>query len=186
MGCLAGRRRVSGQSSGSRDKFAIRMMLRPKPIVWGLHWTSAAAVLFLLLSSLGSGLGFTPRPFVASWIGWHLSVGVFLLTLLAIRLPISMVFRPGAFSARAMLFLSTAATCAVGVFAYQKPPIGRAARLFNVFEMPTLVRLSHSSHNMLLEFHTLLALLVLALLCIHVVLGLRALPMMLWPWRRSR
>lgn len=40
--------------------------LSPSAVVWLLHWVSALLVLFLLATSLASGLGITARVFPAS------------------------------------------------------------------------------------------------------------------------
>ena len=45
-------------------------------MVWLLHWVSAILVLYLLLTSLTSGLGLSQRVSLSNWMNWHLSAGI--------------------------------------------------------------------------------------------------------------
>ena len=175
----------------------------PSVIVWSLHWVSALLVLFLLVTSLTSGLGFTKRSIPAVWMDWHLSAGVALLVITAVRMKTShpwngltRVFAFGKADAgaiKSVLLLGTLAVALLGLAIFQKPPFGRSGYLFGLFPMPTLVRLDHSFHNVVINLHIALSCLIIALIIAHVRAGLRRAPtdgrsrlaIMLWPWRRN-
>ena len=172
-------------------------------VTWILHWISALLVLFLLMTSLGSGLGFTKRLFPNIWMDWHLSVGIALLAVTAIRLKTSKLWSGfyrvrtwyglGAGFTRSLLLISVSAVLVSGLTIFQKPPLGRAGYLFGLYPMPTLIRLGHSFHNIVIELHISLACLVAGLVIVHALQGSRPfsairqsrLASMLWPWRRN-
>ena len=60
--------------------------------------------------------------------------------------------------------------------------------------MPTLIRLDHSIHNVIINLHIALSCIIAVLIVAHVVAGLRRIPangrsrllIMLWPWRNYR
>ena len=178
-------------------------VLHPTFIVWMLHWVSALLVLFLLATSLASGLAFTKRLLPVMWMDWHLSAGVALLALTAIRMKTSRpwnglarVFafgRRDAEAIRSVLLLVVFATLLTGLMIFQKPPFGRTGYLFGLFPMPTLIRLDHSIHNVIIDLHIALASLIAGLIVAHVFKGLRRGPAggrarigtMLWPWRKN-
>lgn len=172
----------------------------PSVVVWLLHWVSALLVLFLLGTSLASGLGFTTRVFPAAWMDWHLSAGVALLTVSIVRFGTSRPFkalahlfafnRPDAQTVKSVLFLVVIIAVLSGLAIFQKPPFGRAGTLFGWIPMPTLIRLDHSIHNVIIDIHIALSCIVVALLMMHVIAGLQRnraggqsrLAIMLWPW----
>lgn len=178
-------------------------VLRPSFMVWTLHWISALLVLFLLATSVASGLGFTKRLMPAMWMDWHLSAGVALLALTAIRMKTSHpwiglahVFtygRPGAEAIRSGLLLGVFAALLSGLIIFQKPPFGRTGYLFGLFPMPTLVRLDHSVHYVIIDLHIALSCLIAGLIVAHVFKGMLRAPAggrpriatMLWPWRKN-
>lgn len=179
-------------------------LLRPSFVVWMLHWVSTLLVLFLLATSLASGLGFTKRPFPAVWMDWHLSTGVALLALTAIRMKTShpwngltRAFASGRLYALAIkpsLFFAVVLVVLSGLAIFQKPPFGRAGTLFGLVPMPTLIQLNHYLHNVIIDLHIVLSFIVLALIIAHFVTGVRRIPevgqsrlaVMLWPWRRNQ
>ena len=57
----------------------------PSLIVWLVHWISAILVVFLLATSLVSGLGLTTRLFPSAWMDWHLSSGITLCVVTILR-----------------------------------------------------------------------------------------------------
>lgn len=178
-------------------------VLRPSFMVWTLHWVSTLLVLFLLVTSLASGLGFTKRPFPAVWMDWHLSAGVALLVMTVVRMktshPWSGLTRAIAFgrwntqAIKPVLLFAVFLVLFSGLAIFQKPPFGRAGTLFGLIPMPTLIRLNHSIHNVIIDLHIALSIIVVALTITHVVAGLRRTPtygrsllaIMLWPWRRN-
>src|SRR5688572_4032133 len=125
--------------------------------VWLLHWVSALLVLFLLTTSLASGLGVTARILPASWMDWHLSAGVALLAMTIARFRTSRPFKglahlfafnwPDAQAVKSVLFLVVVVVVLSGLAIFQTPPFGRSGVLFGLFPMPTFVRLDHSIHN---------------------------------------
>lgn len=177
--------------------------LSPSVVVWLLHWVSALLVLFLLATSLTSGLGITGRILPAAWMDWHLSAGVALLALSIVRLRTSRSFdgfarlfafkRPDAQAVKSALLLVVLIVALSGLAIFQKPPFGRSGVLFGLFPMPTLVRLGRSIHNVIIDIHIVLSCVVAVLLMAHIIAGLRRLPVsgktrlasMLWPWRKG-
>ena len=175
----------------------------PSIVVWLLHWVSALLVLFLIATSLTSGLEITARLFPAKWMDWHLSAGVALLAITAVRMKSSRPWnsltriialgKVDAGAIRSVLLFGTLIVTLLGVAIFQKPPFGRSGYLLGLFPMPTLVRLDHSLHNVVIDFHIALSCLIAALIIAHVIAGLRCAPMhgrsrlaiMLWPWRKS-
>lgn len=176
-------------------------LLSPTVVVWALHWVSALLVLFLLATSLTSGLGITTRQFPASWLDWHLSAGVFLLLTTVVRMKTSHTWNELARAktintqaTKSVLLLVVLVVVMLGLAIYQKPPFGRSGILFGLFPMPTLLRLDHSIHNAIINLHIALSCIIAALIIVHVRAGLRRLPansqsrlaIMLWPWRKRR
>jgi cytochrome b561 len=178
--------------------------LSPSIAVWLLHWVSALLVLFLLTTSLTSGLGITTRQFPASWLDWHLSAGVFLLLVTVVRMktshPWNELGRVFSFrkqdtrAIKSVLLLVVLAVGVSGLTIFQKPPFGRSGILFGSYPMPTLLRLDHSIHNVIINLHIALSCIIAALIIVHVRAGLRRLPansqsrlaIMLWPWRKRK
>ncbi len=176
---------------------------QPSLMVWLLHWVSAILVLYLLLTSLTSGLGVSQRVSAANWMDWHLSAGIAVFVTSAIRLWTSnpwknlvCVFRskePATGAIKSILLLTVFATAITGLTIYQKSPFGKSAIIFEVFPMPTLIRLNHSVHNVVIDIHIALALIIAALIVMHVIDGFRKNAMsgksrfatMAWPWRRE-
>jgi cytochrome b561 len=173
----------------------------PSVAVWLLHWISALLVLFLLAMSLTSGLGVTARPFPAAWMDWHLSAGIVLIAVTVVRLPswrpwrqpgrMITVNRASAQTIRSILLLAVFLVALSGLTIFQKPPFGRSGILFGWFPMPTLMRLDHSIHNVIINLHIALSCVIAVLLIMHIIAGLRRirvngpspLATMLWPWR---
>lgn len=166
---------------------------------WTAHWTSALLAFFLLATSLGSGLGIVRRPFPASWIDWHLTAGIALLTVTFIRVGTMRSFGslrqairasvPGSLAINYWLLLLLLADGLTGLAIYQRPPFGRGAYLFRLLPMPTLLRLEHSLHNTVIIVHIALSSFLLLLIAVHIGKGLNptsrsALSRMLWPWRQ--
>jgi cytochrome b561 len=175
--------------------------LSPSIGVWLLHWVSALLVLFLLTTSLTSGLGITTRQFPASWLDWHLSAGVFLLLVTVVRMKTShpwnelaRVKKTNAQATKPVLLLVVLVVGISGLAIFQKPPFGRSGVIFGLFPMPPLLRLDHSIHNIIINFHIALSCIIAALIIVHVRAGLRRLPangqsrlaIMLWPWRNRK
>lgn len=174
-------------------------VLRPSFMVWTLHWTSTLLVLYLLATSLASGLGLTKRFLPAMWMDWHLSAGVALLVLTAIRMwtsrpwiGLARVFRVGGWhshATRSVLLFAVFAVILSGLAIFQKPPFGRTGYLFGSFPMPTLIRLDHSVHSVIIGLHIVLSCLVAGLIIAHASTGLRGgrprIGAMLWPWRKG-
>lgn len=177
--------------------------LSPSAVVWFLHWVSALLVLFLLATSLVSGLGVTSRFFRASWMDWHLSAGVALLAVSIVRLKTSRPFRgfgdvfafskPDAQAVKSDLFLVVLVVVISGLAIFQKPPFGRSGVLFGLFPMPTLIRLDHSIHYVIIDIHIALSCVIAVFLIAHIITGLQhtraggqsRLAIMLWPWRKG-
>lgn len=175
---------------------------RPSLIVWFLHWLSALLVIYLLATSLLSGLGLSQRISPGNWVDWHLSVGMALLTITAVRLWTSHPWRDVTRSCtikkhdfratKSFLLLVVLLTNIVGLTIFQKSPLGRAGIVFGVFPMPTLIRLNHSLHNLAIDLHIGLAYLVAVLMIVHIISALKTkvvqgrsrFATMLWPWRR--
>jgi cytochrome b561 len=172
-------------------------------VVWLLHWVSALLVLFLLATSLASGLGVTARILPAAWVDWHLSAGVALLAVTIVRLKTSRPFggfvdvfafsKAGAQAVKSALLLIVLIVALSGLAIFQKPPFGRSGVLFGLFPMPTFVRLDHSIHNVIIDIHIALSCVIAVLLMVHTIAGLQRLPVsgqsrlasMLWPWRKG-
>ena len=173
-------------------------------LIWFLHWVSALLVVYILATSLGSGLGLSQRISPGSWLDWHLSAGIAVLTINAIRLwtshPWKDVTRSCAFkkfdfgATKSFLLLVVLFTSTVGLMIFQKSPLGRAGLVFGLLPMPTFIRLSHSVHNLAIDLHIALACLVAVLLLVHISRGFRKnaaqahsrFATMLWPWPRKR
>ncbi len=175
-------------------------VLSPSIIVWVLHWTSALMVLFLLTTSLTSGLGITRRLFPGLWMDWHLSVGILLLVVTVVRLKFSLsrkLLSPMRLSIaqriKGILILMVLVVGISGLTIFQKPPFGRSGMLFGSFPMPTLIRLDHSVHYVIIDLHIILSCVIAGLLIWHIKAGLQRVPpngqsrlaTMLWPWRNS-
>ena len=174
---------------------------RPSFTVWTLHWVSALLVLFLLATSLASGLGFTKRLLPAMWMDWHLSAGVVLLVVTAIRMKssrpwngLTRIFLGRGWDVQAIkpfLLFVLILVLLSGLVIFQKPPIGRAGILFGLFPMPTMVRLDHSFHSWAIDLHIALSFAAAVLVIAHAAWGLRRsavlgrsrIAVMLWPWR---
>lgn len=177
--------------------------LFPSVVTWLLHWVSALLVLFLLATSLASGLGITARFFPASWMDWHLSAGVALLAVSIVRLRTSRPFggygnifafsKLDAQAVKSALFLMVLVVVVSGLAIFQKPPFGRSGVLFGLFPMPTLIRLDHSIHYVIIDIHIALSCIIAVLLIAHIIVGLQRaraggqsrLAIMLWPWRKG-
>jgi cytochrome b561 len=177
--------------------------LSPSVVAWLLHWVSALLVLFLLATSLASGLGITSRFFPASWMDSHLSAGVALLAVSIVRLKTSKPFRgfahmftfsmPDAQAVKSALFLVVLVVVISGLAIFQKPPFGRSGVLFGLFPMPTLIRLDHSIHYVIIDIHIVLSSIIAVFLIAHIIAGLQRtraggqsrLAIMLWPWRKG-
>ena len=130
----------------------------------------------------------------------HLSVGVGLLAITLFR--IGMIFSQGRKNGavmsgwkatallRYLLLFVVLLVMLTGLPIYQKPPLGGSSYLFGWVTMPTIVRLEHGLHNLVINVHILLSSLMLVLLVSHVVAGLKRkkgsrrsqLLHMLWPW----
>ncbi len=175
---------------------------KPSPLitVWVLHWTSALWVIFLLLTSLTSGLGLTARLFPGSWMNWHLSIGILLLVATAARLVL--LFKGNFLTSIRQLFahwikltllLIVFIAGLLGLVVFQKPPFGPSGVLFGSFPMPTLIRLDHSIHNVIINLHIALSCIIAVLLIFHMKAGFQRLPsigrsrlaVMLWPWPKN-
>lgn len=134
---------------------------------------------------------------------WHLSAGVALLAVSIVRLKTSESFggfarlfafnRPDAQAVKAALFLVVLVVVISGLAIFQKPPFGRSGVLFGLFPMPTLVRLDHSIHNVIIDIHIVLSCVIAVLPIAHIIAGLQRtraggqsrLASMLWPWRKG-
>lgn len=175
-------------------------VLSPSVIVWLLHWTSAFLVLFLLITSLTSGLGIARRLFPGSWMDWHLSVGILLLVVTVVRLKFSLSGKrlsPMSLSPaqriKWLLLLMVLVVGISGLTIFQKPPFGRSGMLFGSFPMPTLIRLDHSVHYVIIDLHIVLSCVIAGLLIWHIKAGFQRLSsnghsrlaIMLWPWRKN-
>lgn len=175
-------------------------VLSPSIIVWVLHWISALLVLFLLTTSLTSGLGITRRLFPGSWMDWHLSIGILLLIITIVRLKFSLsgkLLSPMrlliAQKIKWVLLLLVLVVGISGLTIFQKPPFGRSGVLFGSFPMPTLIRLDHSVHYVIIDLHIALSCIIAGLLIWHIQQGFQRLPsngqsrlaIVLWPWRNS-
>jgi cytochrome b561 len=175
----------------------------PSLIVWSLHWVSALLVLYLLATSLMSGLGLSQRISPGNWMDWHLSSGIALLVITIIRLWTSDLWR-GLFhvfafrrsetgTTKSILLLTVFATVASGLTIFQKSPFGGVGLVFGAFPMPTLIRLNHSVHNLVIDLHIALAFAIAAVVIVHIRDGLRKGSVsgrsrfitMLWPWRKT-
>lgn len=175
----------------------------PQPTLrtWAIHWTAAFLALFLTVTSVPPAFMFFKRPFPGSWTDLHLSAGVALLVITLFRIATILPFgaicdsllsrRNGAKATKYWLLLVVLAATLTGLPIYQKPPLGMSSYLFNLVPMPTIVRLDHGLHNLVIYIHIALSSLLLALIAAHVISGLRRdregakqpLAMMLWPWR---
>ena len=176
----------------------------PSLIVWFFHWVSALLVVYLLATSLASGLGLSQRISPGNWLDWHLSVGIAVLTITAIRLWTSHPWRDVTRSCaikkfdfratKSVLLLVVFLTSMVGLTIFQKSPLGRAGIVFGVLPMPTLIRLNHSVHSLVIDLHIALAYLIAVLMIVHIITGLKTkvvqgrsrFATMLRPWRRKR
>ena len=173
---------------------------QPSLIVWSLHWVSALLVLYLLATSLTSGLGLSQRISLGNWMNWHLSSGIALLVITIIRLWTSNLwrglFRVFAFrksetgTTKSILLLTVFVTGVTGLTIFQKSPFGGVGLVFGAFPMLTLIRLNHSVHNLVIDLHIALASAIAAVVIVHIRDGLRKSAVsgrshfatMLWPW----
>jgi cytochrome b561 len=132
----------------------------------------------------------------------HLSTGIALLVITLLRIAMMLPFGRtrrsllsgwrGTAAIKYWLLLVALAATLTGLPIYQKPPLGRNIYLFNLVPMPTIVRLDHGLHNLIINIHIVLSSLLLVLIAAHVTDGLRRsqgagrslLSAMLWPWRR--
>lgn len=171
-------------------------------MVWLLHWVSAILVLYLLSTSLTSGLGVSQRVSPANWMDWHLSAGIAVFVTSVIRLWTSnpwknlvCVFKskkPETGVIKSILLLTVFATATTGMAIFQRSPFGRTGTIFGFLPMPTLIRLNHSVHGVVIGVHIALAFVTAVLAIVHLVDGLRKSPIsgrsslatMLWPWRK--
>ena len=175
---------------------------QPSLIIWLLHWVSAILVLYLLSTSLASGLGVSERVSPANWMDWHLSAGSALLVITMARLwtskPLGGLTRMFASkkletgTIKSILLLTVFATATTGMTIFQRSPFGRTGTIFGLLPMPTLIRLNHSVHGVVIDVHIALACVSAVLAIVHLVDGLRKsqisgrsrLATMLWPWRK--
>lgn len=191
-----------GPENGTGDFTQQPRALSPSIAAWLLHWISALLVLFLLATSLASGLGITTRLFPAAWMDWHLSAGIVLIAVTVVRLwsqpwkyagRIFAFNRAGAQTIRSILLFAVFLVALSGLTIFQKPPFGRTGTLFGWFPMPTLMRLDHSIHNVIINLHIVLSCVITVLLVAHVIAGLQRvraggssrLATMVWPWRKG-
>lgn len=141
--------------------------------------------------------------FPVTWMDWHLSSGVALFAVTVVRLWTSKpwnyfvnfsLFRIlHSIPLRLALLFTVFAAGVSGILIFQKSPLGRAGYLFGVYPMPTIVRLDHSFHNLVIAIHILFAVVIFALIILHVLAGLKLAPLggrsrfmiMLWPWRND-
>ena len=132
---------------------------------------------------------------------WHLSVGILLLIVTVVRLKFSLSGKllspmrlPIAQRIKWILLLMVLIVGISGLTIFQKPPFGRSGVLFGSFPMPTLIRLDHSVHYVIIDLHIALSCVIAGLLIWHIKAGLQRLPsngqsrlaIMLWPWRKCR
>jgi cytochrome b561 len=155
-----------------------------------------------MATSSASAFSLLKRPFPAHWMDLHLSAGIALLIITLIRIAMMLPFGRmrrsllsgwrGTAAIKYWLLLVVLAATLTGLPIYQKPPLGRNSYLFNMVSMPTIVRLDHGLHNLVINIHIALSSLLLILMAAHVVAGLRRsqgagrslLSAMLWPWRQ--
>lgn len=172
----------------------LNLAARRSVIVWSLHWITAALALYLISTSVGSGLGIAQRVFPAVWMNWHLSAGMALLGITLVRLYTSHPWRGLlailTFKAlyqvamRSVLLVVVFATTLTGSVIYQKPPFGPIGYIFGLVAMPTLISFQHSYHNVIIDFHISLAVAMSVLILSHVYFDRKRIVHMLWPWRR--
>jgi cytochrome b561 len=130
----------------------------------------------------------------------HLSAGTALLVITLFRIATTLPFGKsrglllsswkGAAVIKYWLLLVVLAATLTGPPIYQKPPLGGNSYLFSLVPMPTIVRLDHGPHNLVINIHIALSSLLVILIAAHVMAGLRRsregaklpLAMMLWPW----
>lgn len=176
---------------------------RPSFRTWAFHWMAAVLALFLAVTSVPSAFTLWKRPFLADWMNLHLSAGIALLVITLVRIGMMLPFGKmrdslpsswkGAAALKYWLLLTALATTLTGLPIYQKPPLGKSSYLFSLIPMPTIARLDHGPHNLVINIHIALSSLLLFLIAAHVVAGLRRsqrgaklpLAMMLWPWSGS-
>ncbi len=179
----------------------MRKLRKSTLIIWLLHWVSALLILYLLATSLTSGLGLTPRVSPTNWMNWHLSAGIVVLVTTMIRLSTSNPWKDlVCFSAikkfefgtiKSVLLLLVFAASITGVTIFQKSPLGKTGIVFGVFPMPTFMRLNHSVHNVVIDIHIAMSCIIFVFAVIHIYDGFRKAPVngrsriatMLWPWR---
>lgn len=130
-----------------------------------------------------------------------MSAGIALFVITAIRLKSSNPWK-GLFRALAsgtpfidalkpVLLLTVFVATISGIAIFQKPPFGRGGQIFGLLPMPTVIRLDHSIHNIIISLHIALACIIVMFLLLHMVIGLRQahrgggrrFTVMLWPWR---
>ena len=84
---------------------------------------------------------------------------------------------------KSVLLFVVLATTLTGVVIYQKPPFGPVGYIFGLVPMPTLIRLQHSFHNLVIDLHIILAVAISVLIFTHVYRDRARVIHMLWPWR---
>ena len=192
---------VSVKPTGGKARKAERVLpLRPTVRTWALHWISTFLALFLLATSLASAFALLNRPFPAMWMDLHLSTGIALLVITLVRIATVFPFgkmrrstlfgRKGAAAIKYWLVVVVLVTALTGLLIYQKPVLGKNSYLFSLIPMPTIIRLDHTLHNLIINFHIILSSILLILIAAHLVAGLRRkqwpgrsqLSVMLWPW----
>lgn len=175
------------------------------PIVWGLHWVSAILIIFILATSLTSGLGLTRRFFGLDWLPVHLSSGLAILVLAITRVlrtvrssrrSDSFDLNPGQ-CVRALeriiqyfLLASSIVVPTMGLLIFQVPPLGKAILVFGLFPWPAFFKLDHQLHLWVILLHLVASVAMVAFVLVHLWFAVRPRPnhhtsplrMMIWPW----
>jgi len=171
-------------------------------LMWLLHWVSAVLIVFLLVTSITSGLGLTSRPFGFRWPEIHLSVGILILFLALARLVRAswskqprFLRTPSSFRRTIQLLLMAFSLILPlsGLLIFQQPPMSKPVQLFTVVPYSTTFNLEHSLHISLIRFHKIASYALPGVLLIHIAFAIikpkanvkPPLLRMLWPWRRQ-
>ena len=167
-------------------------------LLWLFHWVSATLIVFVLVTSITSGLGITNRPFGFRWTETHVSVGILILLIAIARLLRGFLAQPPLrrtrMSSRRTIQLLLLALSLVlplsGLLIFQQPPLSKPVRLFTILPFFGIFKLEHALHMMLISFHKIASYAFLFILIIHIGFAIarpnpRANPplrRMLWPW----
>jgi cytochrome b561 len=173
-------------------------------VTWLLHWTTAALVIAVLLTSLPLEVLEAFQATGLAWLRTHIGIGITILAITIARLCWKAIqaslhvkrrrssSRISRYSQWYLLILLLALSVS-GFLAFQQSPLALPVRMFGIRITPPL-QLDHGLHMIFVSLHSWLAFAFPLLLALHIALAFRSqgssnrMPiwLMLWPWRRRR